>query len=189
MLRLRGRPYERALREGVIYGFDWPLKQTGAFKLRVALRDAASQKVGASGQLISVPKLDNGELALSDILLLAEQQAPADDDQHSALVTWRFPRGTSLAFGYTIYNASLDKSTRLPKLSTRTLFFRDAVKIYDSGPAVVNMDGQTDLQRISAGARLRLGPALTPGEYVVQIVVEDQSGKRSVTKLTQFEVR
>lgn len=189
MLRLRGRPYERALREGVIYGFDWPLKQTGAFKLRVALRDAASQKVGASGQLISVPKLDNGELALSDILLLAEQQAPADDDQHSALVTRRFPRGTSLAFGYTIYNASLDKSTRLPKLSTRTLVFRDAVKIYDSGAAVVNMDGQTDLQRISAGARLRLGPALTPGEYVVQIVVEDQSSKRSVTKLTQFEVR
>ncbi len=189
MLRLRGRPYERALREGVIYGFDWPLKQTGAFKLRVALRDAASQKVGASGQLISVPKLDNGELALSDILLLAEQQAPADDDQHSALVTRRFPRGTSLAFGYTIYNASLDKSTRLPKLSTRTLVFRDAVKIYDSGAAVVNMDGQTDLQRISAGARLRLGPALTPGEYVVQIVVEDQPSKRSVTKLTQFEVR
>jgi hypothetical protein len=187
-LRLRGRPYERALREGVIYGFDWPMKQTGAFQLRVAVRDIASQKVGASGQLIYVPKLNNGELALSDVLLLAEQTAPADDDQHSELVTRRFPRGTSLAFGYTIYNASLNKSTRLPKLTTRTLVFRDAVKIYSSDSAAVNTEGQPDLQRISAGARLRLGPALTPGEYVVQIVVEDQLSKRTVTKLTQFEV-
>ena len=187
-LRLRGRPYERALREGVVYGFDWPMKQSGAFQLRVAVRDAASQKVGASGQLVYVPKLDNGELALSDVLLLAEQPAPVDDDQHIALVTRRFPAGASLAFGYSIYNASLNKSTRLPKVTTRTLVFRDAVKIYSSDSADVNTEGQLDLQRISAGARLRLGPALTPGEYVVQIVVEDQLSKRTVTKLTQFEV-
>lgn len=187
-LRLRGQPYERALREGVVYGFDWPLKQTGIFQLRVALRDAASQKVGASGQLIYVPKLDNGALALSDILLQAEQPARADGDQDNTLVTRRFPRGTSLMFGYTIYNASLNKSKHLPKLTTRTLVFRDAVKIYSSDAAVVNTEGQTDLQRISTGARLQLGPALTPGEYVVQIVVEDQVSKRTVTRLTQFEV-
>ena len=86
-------------------------------------------------------------------------------------------------------DASLNKSTRLPKVTTRTLVFRDAVKIYSSDSADVNTEGQPDLQRISAGARLRLGPALTPGEYVVQIVVEDQLSKRTVTKLTQFEVR
>jgi VWFA-related protein len=183
-LRLRGEPYERALRDGVVYAFDWPMKQTGAFQLRVALRDAASQKVGASGQFVHVPKLNNGELALSDILLQAEGNAI----QENTLVTRRFPRGTSLAFGYTIYNATLNKSTRLPKLTTRTLVFRDAVKIYSSEAAVVNIEGQADLQRISTGARLQLGPALTPGEYVVQIVVEDQLSKRTVTKLTQFEV-
>jgi hypothetical protein len=187
-LRLRGRPYERALREGLIYGFDWPLKQSGAFQLRVAVRDATSQNVGASGQLIYVPKLESGALALSDILLLAEQSAPSDDDQHAELVMRKFPPGTSLAFGYTIYNASLNKSTRLPKVTTRTLVFRDSVKIYDSDSTFVNTEGQPDLQRISAGARLRLGPALTPGEYVVQILVEDQLSKRTATKLTQFEV-
>jgi VWFA-related protein len=54
-LRLRGKPYERALREGVVYGFDVPLKKSGAFQLRVALRDQASQRVGATGQFIVVP--------------------------------------------------------------------------------------------------------------------------------------
>jgi hypothetical protein len=47
---------------------------------------------------------------------------------------------------------------------------------------------QTDLKRIATGARLQLGSALTPGEYVVQIVVEDQVAKRTATQVTQFEV-
>lgn len=184
-LRLRGKPYERALHEGVNYGFDWPLKQTGAFQFRVALRDTASRKIGAAGQLIHVPKLDQGELALSDILLQAD---PAVENARSRLVSHRFRQGMSLAFGYTIYNATLDKSTRQPKLTTRTLVFRDAVKIYNSEPTLVSTEGQTDPQRISTGARLQLGPALTPGEYVLQIVVEDQAGKRTATRWTQFEV-
>ncbi|HEU4768070.1 MAG TPA: VWA domain-containing protein [Pyrinomonadaceae bacterium] len=185
-LRLRGKPYERALREGVVYGFDWPLKQTGAFQLRVALRDVASQKVGASGQLVHVPKLDQGEFALSDLLLQAD--VPADEANETSIVSRRFHQGTSLVFGYAIYNASLNKSTRQLKLTTRTLVFRDAVNIYSSDAAPVNTEGQTDLQRISTGARLQLGPALTPGEYVLQIIVEDQSNKRTATQWTQFEV-
>ncbi len=185
-LRLRGKPYERALREGVVYGFDWPLKQSGTFQLRVALRDAASQKIGASGQLIHVPSLNNGEFAISDLLLQADQAVAADPD--TSIVSRRFHQGTSLVFGYAIYNATLNKSSRQPKLTTRTLVFRDAAKIYSSDAAPVNTEGQTDLQRIATGARLQLGPALTPGEYVLQIIVEDQSGKRTASQWTQFEV-
>lgn len=184
ILRLRGKPYERVMREGVFYGFDLPIKQTGGFQLRVALRDAASQKIGAAGQLIHVPNLSNGELALSGILL----QAEGAEDQQSNLVMKRFHQGTSLAFGYTIYNAALEKTARLPKLKTTTLVFRDGVKIYSSDPAVVEATGQADLKRIFTGARLQLGPALTPGEYALQIVVEDQISKRSTTQWTQFEV-
>lgn len=183
-LRLRGKPYERAMREGVVYGFDLPMKQSGAFQLRVALQDSASQRIGASGQFIHVPNLSNGELALSGILL----QADGGEDQQSNVVRKRFHQGTSLAFGYTIYNASLNKTTRLPKLKSTTVILRDGVKIYSSEPAVVEVSGQTDLQRISAGARLQLGPALTPGEYALQIVVEDQISKRSTTQWTSFEV-
>lgn len=184
-LRLRGKPYDRALKEGVVYGFDLPLKQSGAFQLRIALRDTASQRIGASGQFIHVPNLSSGELALSGILIQADG---GGDDQQPNLVLKRFHQGTSLAFGYTIYNASPNKTTRLPKLKTRTLVFRDAVKIYSSDPVVVEVNGQSDLQRISTGARLQLGPALTPGEYALQIVVEDQISKRSATQWTQFEV-
>ena len=182
-LRLRGKPYERAMREGVFYGYDLPIKQPGAFQLRVALRDTASQRIGASGQFVHVPNLTNGELAISGIAVQADS-----DDQQSNVVMKRFHQGTSLAFGYTIYNATLDKTKRVPKLKTTTLVFRDGVKIYSSDPALVEATGQADLKRIFTGARLQLGPALTPGEYALQIVVEDQISKGSTMQWTQFEV-
>ena len=191
VLRLRGKPYERALREGVVYGVDLPVKQAGAFQLRVALRDSASQRIGAAGQFIQAPNLSDGQLALSGILLYAEganATAGASDELQTSLVLRRFHQGTSLVFGYTIYNAALAKKTGQPQLTTQTVVFRDSVKIYSSDRLPVTATDQRDLKRIATGARLQLGPALTPGEYVVQIIVEDQVAKRTATQVTQFEV-
>lgn len=190
-LRLRGKPYEGALRDGVVYSIDLPVKVAGAFQLRVAVRDSASQKIGAAGQFIQAPNLSDGQLALSDILLYAEgasATASVSDDLQTNLVLRRFHQGASLVFGYTIYNAALDKKTHEPRLTTQTVVYRDSVKIYSSDRAAVTIADQTDLKRIATGARLQLGPTLTPGEYVVQIVVEDQITKRTVTQVTQFEV-
>jgi len=64
---------------------------------------------------------------------------------------------------------------------------RDGEEMYSAQQAVEDND-KADLQRISAGARLQLGPALTTGEYALQIVVEDQISKRTATQWTQFEV-
>jgi VWFA-related protein len=183
ILRLRGQPFERAMREGVVYGFDLPVKQSGGFQLRVALRDVASERIGASGQFIHVPNLSNGEFALSGMIL----QGDGGEDQMSNVVLKRFHQGTSLSFAYTIYNASLDKTTRLPKLKTTTLVLQDGVKIYNSQRAV-EAAGQADLQRIATGSRLQLGTVVTPGQYALQIVVEDQISKRTATQWTQFEV-
>jgi hypothetical protein len=44
------------------------------------------------------------------------------------------------------------------------------------------------LKRIATGARLGLGLILTPGEYVLQIVVEDLITKRSAMQWIEFEV-
>ena len=179
--------YERSQREGVVYAFDVPVKRAGAFQLRVALRDATSQRIGAAGQFVQTPNLVSGQLALSGIVLYADADSRTDDQTWRALVRRRFAQGASLVFGYTIYNAAVDKKTSLPQLTTQTFVFRDAVKIYSSEKTKVTADG-ADLKRIATGARLQLGPALTPGEYVVQIVVEDQVAKRTVTQVTQFEV-
>jgi len=183
--------YERAQREGLVYGFDMPLKRAGTFQLRLAAHDLVSQRIGASGQLVQAPNLNDGQFALSSILLYADEPNPQtnlDDEWRRSLVLRRFNQGASLVFGYTIYNAVLDKKTRQPQLTTQTSVYRDSVRVYSSDRVPVATADQTDLKRIATGARLQLGPALTPGEYVVQIVVEDQVAKRTTTQLTQFEV-
>ena len=187
-LRLRGRPYERALREGVVYGVDLPLKQAGALQVRVAVRDSVSQRIGAAGQFVQAPNIGDGTLALSGIVLYPEVVRPEDDENRRALVLRRFQQGVSLVFGYTIYNAGVDKKKQLPHLLTQTFVFRDAEKIYSSERSPVAATDYADLKRINTGARLQLGPALTPGEYVVQIVVEDTIAKRVATQVSQFEV-
>ena len=187
-LRLRGQPYERALRDGVVYGVDLPLQHAGAFQVRVAVRDSASQRIGAAGQFVQVPNVGAGTLALSGIVLYEEKVHPEDDEVRRALVLRRFHQGTSLLFGYTIYNPGIDKKERVPRLITQTIVLRDSVKVYSSDRLPVAATDYTDLKRINTGARLQLGPALTPGEYVVQIVVEDTVAKRIATQVTQFEV-
>lgn len=186
-LRLRGHPYERALREGVVYGVDLPLKRAGAFQVRVAVRDSASQRIGAAGQFVQAPNVSDGTLSLSGVVLYPDAQND-DDPMRRALVLRRFHQGASLVFGYTIYNAALDKKAGLPKLTTQTVVFRDSEKIYSSDRVPVAASDKTDLKRISTGARLQLGTALTPGEYVVQIVVEDTVARHTATQVTQFEV-
>jgi VWFA-related protein len=188
MVALAAGAYERAQREGVVYSFDLPLKRAGAFQLRVAVRDAGTQRIGAAGQFVQTPSLSGGQLALSGVVLYPEAESKTDDQTWRALVRRRFPPGASLVFGYTIYNAAVEKKTSAPRLMTQTFVFRDAVKIYSSDRVAVAAAEQTDLKRIATGARLQLGSALTPGEYVVQIVVEDQVAKRTATQVTQFEV-
>jgi hypothetical protein len=182
--------YERAQRDGLVYSLDVPLKRPGAFQLRMAVRDLNSQRIGTAGQFVQAPSVVDGQLALSSILLYADApSANANDELQRSLVLRQFHQGASLVFGYTIYNAALDKKTGRPNLWTQTIVFRDSLKIYSSDRVAVAEKDQTDLKRINAGARLQLGSALTPGEYVVQIVVEDQVGKRTATQVTQFEVK
>ena len=68
-VQLRGRTYERVLRDGLVYTFDVPLKKAGAYQLRFAVRDAASARVGSASQFVEVPNLKKGRLALSGLYL------------------------------------------------------------------------------------------------------------------------
>ena len=188
-LRLRGRPLERAKRDGVVYSFDIPVKEPGVFQFRVAVLDSASSRVGSAGQFLTIPNLQNGRLALSGILLQSDAPAstPVDDDVLKSATLRKFRLGSSIVFGYTIYNAALDKA-RSTRLTSETTILRDGEKVYSSDRLAVSVKDQPDLKRISTGARLGLGSVLTPGEYVLQIVVEDQITKRRAMQWIEFEV-
>ena len=213
---VRGDEYRRAVEQGLIFGINLPVRKPGAFQLRIAVRDAGSGRVGSANQFIEVPDLKKGRLTLSGIYLAereeagsvrasaaavgAPDEAPGADreaggklagrDPQSGPAVRRFRSGALVEYGYEVYNARLDKATRRPQLQSQVRLFRDGKPVFAG--SVVNLGGRPDATRLTAFGRLRLGANLTPGEYVLQVVVNDTLAKekgRVTAQWIDFEIK
>jgi VWFA-related protein len=199
--------YQSALENGLIFGINLPVKTPGAFQLRIAVRDSGSGRVGSANQFIEVPDLKKERLTLSG-LYLAEQDparslirvstgttetASAGDSQgdpQTGPVIRRFHPGAMLEYGYEVYNTRLDKATRLQQLQSQVRLFRDNQLVFTG--KVLNLRGQLDQKRLVAFGQFPLSPSLTPGDYVLQIIVTDSLAKEKNSIATQwidFEIR
>ncbi|HEX6185248.1 MAG TPA: VWA domain-containing protein [Pyrinomonadaceae bacterium] len=208
-LRVRGDVLESLLSDGFVYVMKVPVKKPGSYQLRVAVRDAATERVGSASQFIEVPDLKKDHLTLSGIFMtsadaaLAPASAPASsppggaanaggsDPVRDATVR-RFRQGSLVDFRYHIYNAKLDRTTGRPRLQTQTRLFREGQPVYTS-PLQPHDPGppQPGATRLEAGRRLQLGAQLPPGEYVLQVVVTDElvKGKRrTATQWIDFQI-
>jgi len=206
-LRLQGKEYDRALRAGIVYQLDMPIKNPGAYQFRVAVRDATSSRIGTAGQFVEVPDLKSA-LALSGITVssgigpngpeatsVSGTARPADgqttsDNSMANPANRRFRQGSNLFFGYAVYKAQLDKATHLPNLTAQAKLFCDGKLVYEGGLKPVDLTGQTDLERITGGGGLQLG-MLPPGEYILQLFVNDALApekNRTTTQWIDFEI-
>jgi VWFA-related protein len=193
-LRFDRAGYERAMRDGIAYSFDTRVKLPGTFQFRVAVRDAGSGRIGTAGQFIQVPDLKSGRLALSGIVVRDAARAASlnlnsdDDEVTTGPAVRRFHQSSTAAYGYLIYNANA--AGRTAQLTSQTQIFRDGQMIVSNNPTVINMQGQTDPQRIRALHHLEVGKEMAPGNYVLQIIVTDLSDKkpRVASRWIDFEV-
>ena len=199
-LRVRGESYSQIMENGFDYIFTVPIKMPGAYQLRTALRDSATQRIGSANQFIVVPDLNKNRLALSGIIvsgfdfdklkaraeisnasggkLLPEPRAGAGDR--------RMRRGLVLEFGYLIYNAQLDKTTQRPRLQTQIRLFRAGNQIFAGDVLPFDSGTQADLKRLNAGGRIQLGTDMSPGDYVLQVIVTDTLAKEKQRTATQW---
>jgi VWFA-related protein len=195
-IRARGETLERARRDGLIYTMRVPVKNPGAYQLRVAVRDASTEKLGSASQFIEVPDLKKDRLALSGIIMQsggaaasAEGVGSESDPQGNPAVR-RFHVGQEISYFYNIYNARADKATGRPHVQTQMRMFRDREQVYEGALTDFDTARQTDLANLHAGMRVRLS-ALQPGEYVLQVTVTDLNApekRRAATQWIDFEV-
>ena len=208
-MRVKGPTYQRMLKEGFVYFVTVPIKKAGAYQMRTALRDQASSRVGSVSQFVEVPDIKKNRLNLSGILLTAEdaaaksapskaatpttnagQEIPENDPAATAAVR-QFKRGSSVGYGYFIYNAQLNRATGRPQLVTQARLFRDGQQVFTGKETSYDATGQTDLKRLTAGAALRLGTEMDPGEYTLQVIVTDLLAPekyRTATQWIDFEI-
>jgi VWFA-related protein len=195
-IRARGETLERARRNGLIYTMRVPVKNPGAYQLRVAVRDASTEKLGSASQFIEVPDLKKDRLALSGIIMQSGSAAASaegvgnESDPQGNPAVRHFHVGEEINYFYNVYNARADKATGRPHVQTQMRLFRDREQVYEGALTDFDMARQTDLTNLHAGMRVRLSE-LQPGEYVLQVTVTDLNApekRRAATQWIDFEV-
>ncbi len=183
-MRIRGESLELARKNGLLFQVGYEVKKPGPYQVRVAVRDAVSEKLGTASQFLSAPDLSKGRLAVSSIVLGGRQkeneETPAATAKSNAAMR-TFQPGQELAYGIQILNAKPEAASGRPKLLTQLRILENGAKIYEGKPVALPVNDQTDPKRMFAGGALKLGSKMKPGEYVLQFEVRDEvAGKKAV---------
>lgn len=208
-IRLKDDVYTRVKKGGLTYNVTVPVKKTGAYQLRAALRDQGSGRVGSATQFIDVPDFKKNRLTTSGLLLKGmpyEQykknlmeaafardgdSAKQESDPLATPAVRQFRTGMALVYAFAIYNAKLDKASGKPQLKTQVRLFRNGELIFSGSEIPYDVEGQADLRRLGSGGAILLGTDMKPGEYVFQVVVTDllvNDKRRTTTQWMDFEI-
>jgi VWFA-related protein len=216
-IRARPATVKRFMREGVAYGLNVPIARPGAYQLRIAVRDAATGRVGSASQYIEVPKVGKERIALSSLVISgarpqADREFNADEviksvlggrtssasaarrvmaggegmvgveDPQAGPGSRRFRQGMFLNYACIVYNARGD-AAKPPQLTTQVRLFRDGQEVFTGAVLPLEIDGQTDMTRLTVAKSLQLGTVLTPGDYILHLTVTDTlaSGDKRMT--------
>lgn len=196
--------YEKVSRYGFTFNTTVPIKKAGAYQFRTALRDVASNRIGSATQFIAVPDVTKERLVTSGLLLKGmpldqylngltpgslpesgDETAENSDPMANTSVR-QFHTGTALVYALAIYNAKIDKTTGKPNLTIQARLFRNGELVFGGNVVPVELRKQADLKRLGSGGAIQLGTSLTPGEYVLQVVVTDLLAKEKHRVATQW---
>jgi hypothetical protein len=179
--------YETALKNGFLYTLHSPVKKPGPYDVRVAVRDKATAKIGTATQFVQVPDLQPGRMALSSIMLLPSNSATSSDqgapDLRGSVALRIFHPGDTLTYGYEILNPKLDADLKRPKVLAQLRIYRDGKEFFVGKPAPVVAG--SDVQRLTPGGDIKIGPEMPPGEYMLEISVTDLLVGKNTNPVTQ----
>jgi len=174
-----------AKREGVVYTIDIPAPKRGGYQIRVAVRDAATEKVGSATQFVAVPDLKKARFVLTGVVL-QDGGGPA----RRAAFVGIAPAKRQFRPGAEVeYLAALQKGRSqetLADLATQIRIVRDGKDVYLAPAKVVEIPGSGP----AVFGVLRLSKEMVPGEYFLQVVATDGNGGKNgiASQWTDFEI-
>jgi VWFA-related protein len=175
---------QEALKEGVVYTLDVPVKKPGAYQIQVAVRDTVTGKVGSASQFLEIPELKKGRVALTSVLLQSAQRAagtPAWTGMSPA--TRQFHPGGEIEYFCLLENAG--KQVPDVDLDSQIRIVRDGKDVYTGPAKLVAIEGGG--RAVTGG--LKLSEKMTPGDYYLGVIVRDRTAKNRVTaQWTDFEI-
>jgi len=197
-IKLTEDDYKRIMRQGLVYSLTVPVKKPGAYQLRVSLRDSASDRVGSASQFIEAPDIKKKRLALSGLVvrgqttnqsvnaaMATQSEGREEGDAETGAAVRHFKAANVMTYAFYVYNAKLD-TTSHPQLIMQVKLFRDGAEVFTGKESQFNPGQQTDMQRLVAVGAIKLGTDMTPGDYVIQVVVTDLLADKKHRVATQW---
>ena len=182
---------------GLIYFADVPVKQSGVYNLRFAIRDVPSKQIGSAGQSISIPDLKQGRLLLSGLSiselgpegkyarpsLEKSENGFSLNSSRGGIVTRQFRSLSSAAFSYTVYNAGATGAN----ITAQVNLYKDGKLISEGKPKAVSSQ-LTAPGRIDDFGFLRFDESVAAGEYTLELIVRDEVRKQAASQSIDFSV-
>ena len=189
-VRVRGKSFEKVLRDGLVCKLRLPAEKPGPYQLRVVVHDRDSGRIGTANRFLQIPDIQAGRLALSGIVVRGSEpdsKPPETDD----MALRRFRPGTLLNYALYIYNAQLDQATRNPQLETQVRLFREGQEIYSGSRKAFDLNGKIEDSVLMGSGYLQLGSEMRSGHYAMQYTVTDRladDGDGTVSQWIDFQV-
>ena len=173
-----------------IYNYRMPITP-GLYQVRIATRDNKSGQVGSAQQWIEIPDLSLHRLSLSSLLLglqtVGGTKVGGAEAQVQFSTDHRFAHNSHLRFMTFIYNAARGLDGRsLPNLWLQARLLRGGQTVRSTPMKNVQVASQ-DFLRIPFGGEITLD-SIPSGQYILEITVDDQIAKTSISQQTKITV-
>ena len=184
---LRSRPltvpagaYERSLRAGLAYTISLSMKEAGSYQVRVAVRDDESGRLGCDSQAVVVPETRPTRLFVAGLILQG-----MNPQASSSRAVRRFASGDTFEYSYLVYGAR-QSANNSAHLVSQIRLFRGSEEVFTGDVLPVTTAKEITRDGIIAGGTFRLGSALPPGNYFLQVVVTDKMAPSEIQSSSQW---
>jgi VWFA-related protein len=200
-IHIPAKGVQTVLQNGLDYSADIPIKKSGIYSFRLAVRDNNSKRLGSAGDFIEIPDLKKGKLFMSGLIATSmndgkpvlPKNRPANTAfspvfMNSIPSIRQYSAGDTLSYAYSIYNAKPDPTTKQPKITRQIRLYKNGKLLIEGKETPVVIKNSNDLSRIDDDGIIRIIPNTEAGEYVLQVVVKDTVANKSVSQWIDFEV-
>jgi VWFA-related protein len=183
---LTSQAAEDALRDGLAYTLRIPIPRAGPYQVRFAIRDRESGKFGTAGEFVELPDVPHGKFAISGILLRSDDDispSAADGDRtmmSPSQAVRVYKPGARLKYACEIYNAP-------GPVQLAISVWRGTQRVLNASPDTLTPPPGQPL--FSAGGGFKLGDALPPGRYVLQVAAQTTGRGNTAVQAMDFEVK
>src|SRR5690606_649105 len=196
--RVKADEMELGLQQSSIYQKVIPLDSNMRYRLDLVVKDLNSGHLGVVQTALIPPDFKGNNLSGSSLVLsdyIYELESIPDQDEMFVLgdvkirpnIHHIFSPRMPLGIYYQVYNAAMDQTTFSPVLKVTYRLYKDGkllrVAVDDKGDSIQFYSGQ----RVVLVNKLSLD-GLEPGQYSIELDVEDLIGEQSVKASETFSV-